>query len=373
MPGTIRRLSVCALAVLIAASCFAGPRVVLAEGFFSEVTEFARAAFCSFASWVGITECGIEVVNPSGPSASSPSNSIEGEDTGNDTEKAGPSSADESYGENSPVLVVNHTSERIIEPRYIVVNQSGTADVSFSSRLSRLERRVEGLADNKAIYGGGGESSGGVSASAVTDLLSDYLPLSGGTLTGALDLPSFRVTSAATPSSVNYRFGVGTTTPSDTLALDGPFYIAQITAPAVTTDRLYNDGGDLYWNGALIGGGGVGSWSSNGTDVYRASGNVGIGTSSPYAKLSITNTGTGPSFLVADSADPDSSPFVVDASGNAGVGILSPVGKLHVASGMSGQNAPNAAADELVVESAGHVGISLFSPSTHAGFILFCG
>ena len=56
--------------------------------------------------------------------------------------------------------------------------------------------------------------------------------------------------------------------------------------------------------------------------TVASAGFVGIGTTSPYAKLSVTNTGYGPSFIVEDSTSPDT-PFVIDASGNAGVGSAS--------------------------------------------------
>ncbi|MDD2935391.1 MAG: hypothetical protein PHX25_02865, partial [Candidatus Pacebacteria bacterium] len=89
--------------------------------------------------------------------------------------------------------------------------------------------------------------------------------------------------------SINNRVGVGTSTPTDTLSINGATYLAPISAPAVTTDRLYNISNDLYWGGNLVSGSAVGVWASNGTDVWRASGNVGIGTSSPASayKLSV--------------------------------------------------------------------------------------
>ena len=63
-----------------------------------------------------------------------------------------------------------------------------------------------------------------------------------------------------------------------------------------------------------------------------ASGNVGIGTSTPWGKLSITQTGTAgaPSFIVEDSASPDSSPFIIDQTGNVGIGDSTPSYKLDV-------------------------------------------
>ena len=68
-------------------------------------------------------------------------------------------------------------------------------------------------------------------------------------------------------------------------------------------------------------------------------GNVEIGTTSPYAKLSVTNTSSGPSFVVEDQASPDPTPFVVDASGNVGVGTSAPDGMLDVSGSINGQTA----------------------------------
>jgi hypothetical protein len=47
--------------------------------------------------------------------------------------------------------------------------------------------------------------------------------------------------------------------------------------------------------------------------------------------LRITQTGTGDSILVEDAANPDSSPFVVTAAGDVGIGTSSPGAKLQVA------------------------------------------
>src|SRR6202140_4387038 len=73
-------------------------------------------------------------------------------------------------------------------------------------------------------------------------------------------------------------------------AVNGPIYLANVT-PAATTNRLYSNAGSLYWAGNLVGGGSVGNWSSDGTNVWRAGGNVGIGTTSPFAALSVNGNG----------------------------------------------------------------------------------
>lgn len=51
---------------------------------------------------------------------------------------------------------------------------------------------------------------------------------------------------------------------------------------------------------------------------------------SPNATLHVTNVGTPNSFLVEDSDNPDSSPFVIDANGNVGIGVTNPTTKLEV-------------------------------------------
>ncbi|PIP56026.1 MAG: hypothetical protein COX06_00005, partial [Candidatus Zambryskibacteria bacterium CG22_combo_CG10-13_8_21_14_all_42_17] len=89
--------------------------------------------------------------------------------------------------------------------------------------------------------------------------------------------------------------GIGTTSPSDTLAINGAMYLASISVPSVTANRIYNAGGDLYWAGNAIGGSTTGTWTTDGTNVWRAGGSVGIGTTSPYARLSVehlSSTGT---------------------------------------------------------------------------------
>jgi hypothetical protein len=76
------------------------------------------------------------------------------------------------------------------------------------------------------------------------------------------------------------------------------------------------------------------SWDNEGALTERMritkAGNVGIGTTSPWGKLSVTNTGSGPSFVVEDATSPDSTPFIVDASGNVGIGSTTPWKTLSV-------------------------------------------
>lgn len=93
--------------------------------------------------------------------------------------------------------------------------------------------------------------------------------------------------------------------------------------------------------------------------VIDATGNVGIGiTSATAAKLDvqassgtamrITNSGSGESFRVED-ATGDSTPFVIDASGNVGMGTSTPAARLHITDGNANirLNTTTASADAL--------------------------
>src|SRR3989344_4984379 len=87
--------------------------------------------------------------------------------------------------------------------------------------------------------------------------------------------------------SLNNRVGVGTSSPTDTFSVNGPIFLAN-SSPSATTNRLYSDtSSNLTWNGSVIGGASTGNWTLSGGNVYRATGNVGIGTTSPYAALSV--------------------------------------------------------------------------------------
>ncbi|MBL4651302.1 MAG: hypothetical protein JKY53_00345 [Flavobacteriales bacterium] len=90
--------------------------------------------------------------------------------------------------------------------------------------------------------------------------------------------------------------GIGTSTPFEKLHLEnGAFMMTTVTPPATVTDRLYNTGGNLFWNGTqLDAAGGSSSWTSLSGDVFLTTLTdfVGIGTNAPSEKLSIGASGT---------------------------------------------------------------------------------
>ena len=112
-------------------------------------------------------------------------------------------------------------------------------------------------------------------------------------------------------------------------------------AGATRSDVFFSDGASqfagmisyLHTDDSLeITTGGNGYGSVSGIKI-NSIGNVGIGSTTPWAKLSVTNTGTGPSFIVEDSTSPDTTPFIIDASGNVGIGTSTPGYKLDLYSG----------------------------------------
>ena len=67
----------------------------------------------------------------------------------------------------------------------------------------------------------------------------------------------------------------------------------------------------------------------NGTTTFNASPIISV-TDNTNAALRITQLGTGNALLVEDSSNPDSSPFVITASGDVGIGTSSPARRLQV-------------------------------------------
>ena len=60
------------------------------------------------------------------------------------------------------------------------------------------------------------------------------------------------------------------------------------------------------------------------------SGDVGIGTTSPWANLSVVNNGSNPGFIVGGGANGINPQFIVATNGNVGVGTTSPYSLLSI-------------------------------------------
>jgi len=149
-----------------------------------------------------------------------------------------------------------------------------------------------------------------------------------GSFSGGVSAASLSVTGDTTfdintlfVDSLNNRVGIGTATPSDTLSVNGTLYLSQASAPASTTDRLYNTSGSLFWAGNIIGGATTGNWVTDGTNAWRATGNVGIGTTTPDSKLTVIGDGYFDGNITASS---------LTATGTANITGLTTTGNLWV-------------------------------------------
>jgi hypothetical protein len=117
-----------------------------------------------------------------------------------------------------------------------------------------------------------------------------------------------------------------------------------LTASTVSTSAQLNTGGNISVTGSLnvsddsttrsnLGLGSIATQASDNIAVTGGTATLGaltVSGSDSGDLVRITQTGSGNALVVEDSANPDSSPLVVDASGNVGIGTSSPSTKLDV-------------------------------------------
>ena len=186
----------------------------------------------------------------------------------------------------------------------------------------------------------------------------NYLSSSGGSLSGSLSIGGNATTTGT--SYFGGNVGIGTSTSQDALAVNGSEYLPDISAPGLTTNRLYANSGSLYWAGNLIAGAGTGNWTSDGTNVWRTGGNIGVGTTSPSllfpSSAAATSRGASPlqEFTAATSTFTNATSTNLAVSGIASTSNLvasnsftfgSLTGILHAVAGVVSTSLVNLASD----------------------------
>ena len=195
--------------------------------------------------------------------------------------------------------------------------------------------------------------------------LSSTLAVTGTTtLTGAATLTANPTLSAGTANGVLYLNGSKVATSGSALTFDGTDLATTGTSSAT---KLIPTGGSATGNGMYLPATNALAWSNNGVETMRlnASGNLGIGTASPNARLTVqqaNNTADGirlfangsdtqlitryvastdawqvtASFASTGAYKPitwwtsDLERMRLDASGNLGIGTASPLGRFHL-------------------------------------------
>lgn len=99
--------------------------------------------------------------------------------------------------------------------------------------------------------------------------------------------------------------------------------------------------------------------------IERETGNIGINTDKPGAKLHIIQTSAVNALRIDDTGG-DQTPFIINSSGQVGIGIGSPLAQLHLSHDGSGDvlrvDDRDGDTDPLVIDETGNVGIGYVNP-----------
>jgi hypothetical protein len=144
------------------------------------------------------------------------------------------------------------------------------------------------------------------------------------------------------------------------------FTVTAVAAPAGPDQSVqFNDAGTTSGSGNF-------TFDKN-TNIVSLTGSFIIDTVSSDVALRVTQTGTGNAILVEDSANPDSTPFVVAADGRVGIGVNPPLYdyKLHVRNGAVTNSTTWGGSVGVFENSASNAYLSVLASDTYTAGIGF--
>jgi hypothetical protein len=174
------------------------------------------------------------------------------------------------------------TTKVVEKPIYV---STGVNQKYVDDNMNNLRNELSGLATHEVrqtdvIYNSIGRS--------VTDTATELTNTFNTNITNAVSGGTRDFSGANLSISGTSTIGslIAGSTTLESLFMNGSIYLTNIT-PSVTNNLLYANSDNLYWAGNLIGGATTGNWTTDGTNAWRATGNVGMGTTTPAYKLDI--------------------------------------------------------------------------------------
>lgn len=273
--------------------------------------------------------------------------------------------------------VVEPVVERVLQPQYVTENVtkyvtlSGVSQSDLDTRLNQLENKLASqIAAITSVSGGGGSASAynyGAIFAGLSNI--DTLPnvtITNPTITGG-SISNTSGISESGASSLSELSDIATLSPSYGNLL---YYDGSEWTTIATSSLGISSGSSSFGQGWVITDGALTPTTTLGILVSASStfssnvsilGDTGIGTSSPFAKLTVWGAATGNIFEAATNSS--STAFLISNAGLVGIGTTSPWAQfsLNAPAGISAF-AVGSSTSLFNIDQNGHVGIGTTSP-----------